>query len=142
MQADFSTFVAQNYSLFALLGVIIVMIAVTEFRRATAGFREITPTEATRLLSHEQAVILDVREPKEHSQGHIVDDLFVPLAELEGRMAELDRYKEQPLIVYCRSGHRSRSACAKLAKRGFTRLYNLAGGILAWENAHLPVSRK
>lgn len=142
MENDFSTFVTQNYSLFALLGVIVIFIIGSEFRQVAAGIKEVSPAEATRLLNHDDAVLVDVRDINEHSQGHIGQDVHVPLAELSGRITELEAYKSRPVIAYCRSGHRSRSACAKLRKQGFATVYNLAGGILAWENAHLPITRK
>lgn len=142
MENDFNTFVIQNYSLFALLGVVLILIVGSEFRRATAGFKDISPAEATRMLNHDDAVLVDVRDVNEHSQGHIGQDVHVPLGELPKRVGELEAYKERPVIAYCRSGHRSRTACAQLRKQGFTTVYNLAGGIMAWESAHLPTTRK
>lgn len=75
--------------------------------------------------------LLDVRQPKEYQEHHLPGAQLIPLNELEGRLAELD--PEVETIVYCRSGVRSRSACQFLRKRGFDKIYNMKGGILAWQ---------
>ncbi|MGD2084341.1 MAG: rhodanese-like domain-containing protein, partial [Chromatiales bacterium] len=54
----------------------------------------------------------------------------------------LKKFKNRPIVVSCRSGAQSATACRQLRKEGFERVYNLHGGILAWESANLPVSHK
>jgi rhodanese-related sulfurtransferase len=66
----------------------------------------------------------------------------IPLGQLAKRMAELEKYKDKPIVVACRSGHRSASACRTLKKHGFEQAHNLSGGIIAWEQASLPVTQK
>lgn len=75
--------------------------------------------------------LLDVRQPKEYESGHLPGSLFIPLRELPTRLDELD--KEKPVIAYCAVGGRSRAAAQLLAGKGFGRVYNLAGGIKAWQ---------
>ena len=88
------------------------------------------------------AVVLDVREDKEYAGGHIPKARHIPLGQLAGRMQELEKFKGKPILVTCRSGHRSARACGMLKKAGFETVYNQAGGILAWERANLPVTQK
>jgi glutaredoxin 3 len=68
--------------------------------------------------------------------------LHIPLGVLENRIAELQAYKTSPMVMVCRSGARSGQAASKLKKQGFTEVHNLAGGMLAWERANLPVTTK
>jgi len=75
-------------------------------------------------------VVLDVREPNEYQICRIAGSTLIPLGELPSRTAELDRDRE--LIVHCKMGGRSAKAVALLQERGFTRVRNLTGGILAW----------
>lgn len=75
--------------------------------------------------------LLDVRQPKEYEAGHIAGAILVPLRELPERLSELDHAK--PLIVYCASGGRSKAAAQLLAGKDFSSVYNLAGGIKAWD---------
>ncbi|ROR34216.1 rhodanese-like domain-containing protein [Inmirania thermothiophila] len=109
---------------------------------ALRRYREVGPLEATTLINREDAVVLDVREPHEFREGHIAGAVSVPLARLRERLDELARYRGRPLVVVCRSGSRAPSACALLARSGFGPVYHLAGGMLAWERANLPVRRK
>ncbi len=140
---DFLAFAQHNWPLFAATAVITVMIVQNEVSRRTQGFSDLGPEAATRLLNHDDAVLLDIREDAEYRKdGRIANAVHIPLGELARRIGELEKYKGRPLIAYCRSGHRSRGACGLLRKQGFESIYNLAGGIMAWQNANLPVSKK
>jgi rhodanese-related sulfurtransferase/rubrerythrin len=75
--------------------------------------------------------ILDVRQPKEYEQGHLAGALLMPVKEVGSRSAELDR--DKPLLVYCHSGVRSKAASQLLLADGFKDVYNMNGGIMAWQ---------
>lgn len=75
--------------------------------------------------------LLDVRQPKEYKAGHIAGAKLIPVGELDQRLNELDA--DHPIIVYCAIGGRSRVAAQLLSGKGFKQVYNLAGGIKAWE---------
>ncbi len=77
------------------------------------------------------ATFLDVRQPKEYERGHIPGAVLIPLKELGGRLQELDR--SRPIVVYCASGVRSSAAARILKGAGFEKVYNLKGGMKAWE---------
>ena len=102
----------------------------------------VSPGEATQLINREDAVVIDVREAGEYNAGHLLDARHIPLGELAKRTAELDKFKDKPIILNCQSGARSASACSILSKAGFARVHNLEGGIAAWEQAGMPISRK
>jgi rhodanese-related sulfurtransferase len=112
------------------------------FRNSAAhadGFRDADP-----LLLHEhlgEIRIVDVREPAEFRAelGHVPGAELVPLSIVPVKALEWDRDKE--LVVVCRSGGRSASAARQLVKMGFTRVINLRGGMLAYNQAALPVER-
>ena len=106
-----------------------------------SGVSQLGTLEATRLIN-EDALVLDVREDNEWVAGHIPNARHIPMGKLSERLNELEKFKSKPIIVSCRSGHRSARACAMLKKSGFENVHNLAGGIIAWEKANLPVSRK
>lgn len=124
-------------SFFALAGLILF----TEFRNLTQKFSTVGPSAAISIINADNTVLLDVREVSEVSSGSLNDAVHIPLSSFNKRVAELDKYKDSQVVVYCRSGNRSGSVCRTLSGRGFERVYNLAGGIMAWEDAHLPVSK-
>jgi rhodanese-related sulfurtransferase len=100
---------------------------------------EIAPQEAERRLGELQTV--DVRAAHEfHGPlGRVRGAILVPLPELEARARELP--SGRPLLLVCRSGARSGRACEKLAALGIGPALNLAGGMIAWNRAQLPVER-
>ncbi|MFA5529271.1 MAG: rhodanese-like domain-containing protein [Thiohalomonadaceae bacterium] len=137
----FPEFFLNHWDLFLALGILVGLMLWQVFRGRISGFNDLTPAEAVQLINHENALVLDVREDNEYRDGHIVDSRHIPLGALRKRMEELAAYKDTPVVVSCRSGHRSASACGLLKKGGFNRLYNLRGGMIAWQNAGLPVSK-
>ena len=84
-----------------------------------------------------QAVLVDVRAPGERAQRRIASSVALPLNQLAARTGELPR--DRPVIVHCAGGYRSSIAASLLKRAGFTQVSELAGGIAAWEIAHLPV---
>jgi len=107
-----------------------------------SGINQVGPQEAVLLFNHEDALVLDVREQSEWADGHIGKAKHIPLGQLKTRLTELEKYKDKPIVVVCRSGNRSGSACGTMKKAGFEKMYNLAGGMIAWEQAGLPRERK
>jgi rhodanese-related sulfurtransferase len=101
----------------------------------------LSPIAATLLINREDALFIDVREQREFDREHLPNARHLPLGELARRSAELEKFRERPLILYCASGTRTASAIATLKKAGFTRLYHLRGGLFEWEKAGQPVSR-
>jgi rhodanese-related sulfurtransferase len=120
----------------------LAMLIGSELQRRLRSVRDIGPMEAIRLMNQQDALFIDTRTEAEYKEGHILDALHIPLGDLERRASELNKYKDRPLIAYCRSGHRSASAGGKLKKLGFETVHNLGGGIMAWQSANLPVTRK
>jgi rhodanese-related sulfurtransferase len=134
-------FLLNNLALVALFIASGAMLLWPEISRFTGGASSIGTLEATRLMNQPGALVLDVREPAEFQAGHLPRARHIPLGELGGRIDEIAKFKEKPVIVTCRSGARSGSACRKLRAAGFTNVHNLKGGIGAWQQASLPVER-
>ena len=111
------------------------------FGNRIRGIKEADCTAALQLINHKNALVLDVREDSEYKAGHILNSRLVPLGKLNERIGELEKHKDQPIVVVCRSGNRSGTACAILGKNGFSQAYNLAGGVIAWQKANLPLEK-
>ena len=89
----------------------------------------------------DQVVLLDVRTPKEFSEGFIPGAINIPHDELEARIAELEGARGKEIVVYCRSGRRSDIALGLLQKAGFEKVYHLEGDYLGWTEAKQPVEK-
>lgn len=105
------------------------------------GIKEVDCVAALQLINHKNALVLDVREDSEYKAGHALNSKSIPLGKLTERIGEVEKHKEQPVLVMCRNGSRSGNACVMLGKQGFTQVYSLAGGVMAWQKAHLPLEK-
>ena len=95
-------------------------------------YLNITAEEAKKLMdSEEGCIILDVRTREEYDQGHIPGAILIPDTEIEAKAADLLPDKDQLILVYCRSGRRSKLAAQSLADLGYTNIREF-GGILDW----------
>lgn len=106
------------------------------------GKGSLDPLGATDMINHQDAVVVDVRPAADFHKGHIINAISIPINGFNNQMNSLNKHKEQPIIVSCRSGSQSQAACQQLKKAGFEQVFNLRGGILAWQSANLPISRK
>lgn len=96
------------------------------------GYRQITQQEAKERMDAGGVLVLDVREQDEYDDGHIPGAVLLPLGTIdETSAAETIGEKDAEVLVYCRSGNRSKQAAAKLAKLGYTNVYEF-GGIMTW----------
>lgn len=110
--------------------------------QAFNGGAGVSPMQATLMINREDAVMVDVREAAEYGGGHIPNSRHIPLSQLDKRLPELEKFKARAIIVNCASGNRSASACGALRKAGFAKVFNLSGGISAWDQAGLPITKK
>jgi rhodanese-related sulfurtransferase len=108
-------------------------------RRGTGG-PHVDPARATQLINREDALVIDVRDPREYGAGHILGARNLPVARIDGK-ADLGKRKDRPLILYCDSGARASKAAAALRQQGYTQVVNLSGGLGAWQAAGLPVEK-
>ena len=139
---EYFQFIGDHPFLFIAFGIIVVLLFINLFGSKISGYQSASPADATMLINREEAVFLDVRTDAEYRDGHIVNAINIPQSNLPGRISELDKFKDKPIIVGCKSGSRSGMACSMLKKNGFEHVYNLSGGILAWQNANLPITKK
>ena len=136
------TFTSSHPILVGAIIVVSLMLIHSLFGEKLRGYSSVTPTQSTQMINREDALILDVRENNEFTNGHIVNSVHIPLSNLKTRISELEKYKNKKVIVACRSGHRSSQACANMKKEGFAEVFNLSGGVMAWESANLPLVKK
>jgi rhodanese-related sulfurtransferase len=134
-------FVLANWYLFLGLVVVLVMLFADPLRQRLLGIANVPAAQAIQLINRQNGVVVDVREPNEFSTGHIPNATNIPLGSIAGRLNELKKFKEKPIVLCCRSGHRSAQAAAVLRKNGFASVHNLAGGMLAWQGENLPTER-
>lgn len=100
---------------------------------------DLTVDAVYELYGSGEAVIVDVREEFEYAAGHIPGALLIPLGELPDRLSEIPT--DQPVVVVCRSGNRSREAADSLREQGLTNVHNMLEGMNAWSSAGYDVEQ-
>ena len=95
-------------------------------------YQQITQEEAKKIMdSGEEYIILDVREQEEFDEGHVPGAILIPYTEIENKAETMLPDKDKQILVYCRSGRRSKIASESLAKLGYTNVKEF-GGIIDW----------
>ncbi|MEO6147339.1 MAG: rhodanese-like domain-containing protein [Sulfuriferula sp.] len=132
-------FIQQNIWLVLIAAFSGIMLLLPIVRGKLSGALSADTTQTVQLINHQDALILDVREANEFAGGHIANARHIPLGQLATSLKPLEKHKDKTIVVNCQSGTRSAMACGVLRKNGFSQVYNLKGGIKAWEQAGLPV---
>jgi len=135
------SFIQENWLLILVMFASGAMLVWPIVQRRLSPMKEIGNLNVTHLINHRDALLLDVRETREYEDGRLPNAVHIPLSQLESRSSELAKHKARPVVAYCASGNRSRSAGGALAKIGFAEMYNLHGGFRAWKDAGLPVEK-
>jgi rhodanese-related sulfurtransferase len=122
----------------AVLAAIVVL--VYELRARVQAFAALSAMQAVRLMN-QGALVIDLRSKELYDAGHIVDARNVPAAELVSQADSLKKWRDKNVITYCDSGTSGANAARALIKLGFTKVFNLQGGLNAWVKDNLPLTK-
>jgi rhodanese-related sulfurtransferase len=134
-------FLIQNLWLVVLFLGSGAVLAWPEIQKLMGGSNEVGTLEATRLLNQGTTLVLDVRDASEFAAGHLPRARNIPAGELAARLEEIGKYKDRAVLVTCRTGPRAGAATRVLKRAGFNTVYQLKGGMVAWQQASLPVEK-
>jgi rhodanese-related sulfurtransferase len=138
-----SEFVLNNLLLFAALVVVMVMLIKAELEHQSNKGSYLSPSMATRLMNNDNdTLVIDVRSPADFKNGHIKGAKNIPLSDFAASVEKLAADKDKTVLVYCNSGNTVTRAIKLLKKAGFEKVNNLDGGIAAWKEANMPLSKK
>ena len=129
-------FLGEQWLLVVGLMMVLTLLVLHETRKAGPS---LSINEAVQLVNSEGGVFLDIRDAADFARGHITDALHIPAAALAGRSAELEKFREKPVVVVCKMGQSSGPATKTLRSQGFSRAQKLAGGMMEWDAQKLPV---
>jgi rhodanese-related sulfurtransferase len=101
----------------------------------------LSAAEVVQSMNRDKALVIDVCEPEEFAQGHVLNAINVPLAQLQDRLPAVAKNKTQPVVFVCAAGKRSQMALLQAKKLGYEQVNSLQGGLKAWKEANLPVSK-
>lgn len=135
-------FVSNHWILSSSWFVVTLLLLQDFFDVLTRKYKSTSPTDTVALLNDEETLVIDVREPAEFAGGHIANSRNIMYGKVSDKLGELEAHKNKPVVVCCQQGTRSTAICKKLVKAGFTKVHYLRGGLLAWEDAKLPLTKK
>lgn len=133
-------FIHHHPYLIAAAVIVILLFIGDELLRRTRKYRQVAPAEGV-LLINRGAAVVDLRAPGDFDKGHLIGARNIPAAELDARMTELEKFKDQTVLICCDAGQASQKAADRLIKHGFKTVDIIKGGIRAWQNEHLPLER-
>lgn len=100
---------------------------------------KLNPEQFSTQMANESGVLIDVRTPKEYNEGHLEGATNIDFFEENFAETMKGKDKNQTYYVYCRSGGRSGKTLKMMKDAGFKKVYDLAGGVIAWEKANKPL---
>lgn len=121
-------------------GVLLLAVVAYELRQRAHSAASVSPTEAVRMMN-DGAVLVDVRSVNQFKDGHIAGARNVPGDQVADGAKALEKFRDKTIITCCESGITSGSAARKLTELGFKQVFNLRGGLAAWRQDNLPVTR-
>lgn len=132
---DFFIFASEQWLLVSILLGFVYLLA---WRESSKGGQALSYHELTQLVNRDTGVVLDIRDKKDFSSGHITGAINIPLASLPGRIGELEPMRSKKIILVCKFGQTAGAAGKQLAAAGFD-IAKLKGGMAEWQSNSLPV---
>jgi rhodanese-related sulfurtransferase len=141
MIQQFTQFILNHWLLWSALLIVLILLLLEELRGKQGGHR-LSPQQAVDLINNHRAGVVDIRDLDAFKSGHIVNAIHIPQTDLVNNLEKLKKYREKPLILTCNNGQNSQLMAVKLRnKQGFTTVYSIAGGLQAWKQADLPLTK-
>ena len=134
-------FIIDNAALVALFLASGAMLFWPEIQRLATGGAQLGTLDATRLMNQGATLVLDIREGDDYASGHLPRARHIPLSQLSKRVDEIGKFREKPVLVTCRNGAKAGAASRLLKQAGFKNVFELRGGVSAWQQASLPVEK-
>lgn len=135
---DITLFLQHHWMLSTAVVAVLILLTILEFIKGKTSTKRLSPQRAVQLMNHENAVIVDVRNPEAFANGHIVGSISLPFRDLETSHKKVEKFITAPIIVVCATGQDSQRAANALEKKGYN-TYLLENGLRAWQQADMPL---
>lgn len=139
---ELKAFIIKNWMLFGVLGVLFIYIVINELKILKAGRFVLSVMATLKASNDDEAVLIDIRSENDFKTGHLPNARNIPYEHIEQKLSDLKSFEGKKIILYCATNDRSSQACAKLRKNHSDAvIYSMQGGINAWQQANLPLSK-
>jgi rhodanese-related sulfurtransferase len=135
-------FISNHLALVALFLVLLLAIIVMEILTLFRKYKELTPAGLTLLINREGPLLVDLSAYAEFEKAHVPGSRHVAMSQFDPEHKDLIKAKDVPVVLIDKDGRgASAKAAQRLVKAGFSKVYTLGGGVLAWQQAQLPVAK-
>lgn len=134
-------FVGNHLWMCLLFAALVVVLVITELSRLARGTSELSPAMLTQMINRDNAMVFDLSPRTDFDKGHVPGARHVDADQFDPESPKLEKIRDKPVVVVCKSGVTSARAARRLRKAGFTRVHTLSGGTEAWRRADLPLAR-
>lgn len=134
---QYTQFMINHWPYFIALLFVLLLLWLNERSVRKHRAYELSPKAAVQLMNHEEAKIVDLRDPEHYRQGHIIDAILGKIDDFDGN--KMKTYQDKALILVCQKGISSQNAAKVIREKGFQKVFVLAGGMQAWQMAELPI---
>ena len=130
-------FLSQNWPMSSALIIVFFLILLNEIQFLRTKGKEVSPQAAVRLINHDNAIVIDLRDSESYKKSHIIDAIQASPEEFDKN--KMNKYKEKTLILVCDKGLKAAALATKLRGQGYKNPVVLSGGMTAWHTAQLPI---
>jgi len=141
MMQQFIEFIGNNLLWVGLWIALFMGLIWNLFSQTIQGIGQIDPMDATRMINHEHAQVIDIRSPADFATGHILNALNIAESDIMEKKVDLEKLRKRPVIVCCQTGTTAARVIRRLKEDGFEAVYGLRGGIATWQRSALPLTR-
>ncbi|MHA6206095.1 rhodanese-like domain-containing protein [Dyella soli] len=135
-------FIGNHLALVALFVVLLLAIIVMEILTLFRQYKELTPGGLTLLINRESPLLVDLSAYADYEKAHVPGSRHVAMSQFDPEHKDLAKARELPVVLIDKDGRgASAKAAQRLVKAGFTKVNTLGGGVLAWQQAQLPVAK-
>jgi rhodanese-related sulfurtransferase len=134
-------FVGNHLALSLLFVVLVIALIVTQLMVLLRKYTELSPAGLTQLINRDTPLLIDLSAIADFEKMHVPGAKNVVMSQFDPENKDLAKARELPVVVMDKDGRNADSAAQRLIKAGFTRVYTLGGGVLAWQQAQLPVAK-
>jgi rhodanese-related sulfurtransferase len=134
-------FVGNHIWLSLLFIILLIALIVGEVMRLGRKYHELTPAALTLLINRDDALVVDLSSYADYEKAHIPGARHVAMSQFDPENKDLAKVRDLPVVVVCKDGRTSAKAAQRLVKAGFEKVNTLAGGMLSWKRADLPVAK-
>ena len=135
-------FVMKHWALASAFVIVLILLVLEEARSQSSRGEQVSVMIAVNMINREDALVVDLRDPKAFNDAHIVNAKNFPLVDFDREQSRLEAFRERRIILVDAMGLKTAPIAKRLKDAGFNKVASLKGGLDAWKTANMPTVKK